>query len=78
PSTATSRHRWDLGIHWYEEVRDSGMNFFFSRLPQGEYTFKHRIRAATAGVFKVAPAVLQPMYAPEFTAYSAGAMLTVE
>ncbi|MCP4691533.1 MAG: hypothetical protein GY859_26040, partial [Desulfobacterales bacterium] len=78
PSTATSSHRWDLGIHWYEEVRDSGMNFFFSRLPQGEYTFKHRIRAATAGVFKVAPAVLQPMYAPEFTAYSAGAMLTVE
>ena len=53
------------------------MNFFFSRLPRGEYTFKHRVRAAAAGVFKVAPAVLQPMYAPEFTAYSAGRILKI-
>ena len=49
----------------------------FEQLPQGEYTFKYRVRAATAGTFKVAPATVQPMYAPEFTAYSAGAVLTV-
>jgi uncharacterized protein YfaS (alpha-2-macroglobulin family) len=78
PSSNLSKYKWDLGISWYEEIRDSGTNFFFERLPQGEYTFKYRIRAATAGTFKVAPATVQPMYAPEFTAYSAGAQLQIE
>jgi len=77
PSSNLSQHKWDLGISWYEEIRDSGTNFFFARLPQVEYTFKYRIRAATAGTFKVAPATVQPMYAPEFTAYSAGAQLEI-
>ncbi len=30
------------------------------------------------GAFKVAPATLQSMYAPEFAAYSAGNQLSVE
>ncbi|MBI5529526.1 MAG: hypothetical protein HY897_24640 [Deltaproteobacteria bacterium] len=77
PEGAVSRHKWELGIYWYEEYRDSGTNFFFERLPQGEYTFKYRIRAATAGTFKVAPATVQPMYAPEFNAYSAGAVVKI-
>ena len=61
----------------YEEIRDSGSNFFFEWLPTGEYTFRYRVRAAMAGTFKVAPAVLQSMYAPEFGAYSAGHTLEV-
>ena len=77
PSSNLSRHKWDLGISWYEEIRDSGTNFFFEHLPQGEYTFKYRIRATTAGTFKVAPATVQPMYAPEFAAYSTGATLKI-
>jgi uncharacterized protein YfaS (alpha-2-macroglobulin family) len=78
PSTNLSTHKWDLGLCWYEEIRDSGTNFFFEHLPQGEYTFKYRIRAATGGIFKVAPATVQPMYAPEFAAYSSGAALRIE
>lgn len=77
PESTTSGYRWDLGIGWYEEVRDSGANFFFDWLPAGEYTFKVRLRAATAGTFKVAPATIQPMYAPEFAAYSSGTELAV-
>jgi uncharacterized protein YfaS (alpha-2-macroglobulin family) len=77
PETLHSQYKWDLGIAWYEEVRDSGTNFFFEWLPAGEYTFKYRLRAAMAGTFRVAPAVLQSMYAPEFTAYSAGNELEV-
>jgi len=77
PVSHTSKHRWDLGLYYYEEVRDSGENFFFERLPQGEYTFKYRVRAATAGTFRVGPATVQPMYAPEFNAYSAGHVLEV-
>jgi uncharacterized protein YfaS (alpha-2-macroglobulin family) len=77
PVSLVSRHKWDLGLCWYEEVRDSGTNFFFESLPPGEYTFKYRLRAATAGTFKVSPATVQPMYAPEFTAYSAGTIIPV-
>src|SRR6185436_7734955 len=77
PEHAVSRYRYDLGISWYEETRDSGANFFFDRLPVGEYTFKYRVRASMAGTFRVGPATVQSMYAPEFNAYSAGAMLKV-
>jgi uncharacterized protein YfaS (alpha-2-macroglobulin family) len=77
PETLTSGYRWDLGLGRYEEIRDSGTNFFIEWLPAGEYTLKHRLRAATAGTFRAGPATLQSMYAPEFTAYSSGAELAV-
>ncbi len=77
PETAVSRFKWNLGVGWYEEVRDSGASFFFEELPAGEYTFTYRIRASMAGVFKVAPATVQSMYAPEFNAYSLGAELGI-
>ncbi len=64
PETTASSYKWDLGIGWYEEVRDSGTNFFFEWLPAGEYTFKYRLRAALAGTFRVGPATVQSMYAP--------------
>ena len=72
PENVLSRYKWDLGIAWYEETRDSGTNFFFEQLPAGEYTFKYRVRANMAGTFRVGPATVQSMYAPEFNAYSAG------
>ncbi|MEW6366416.1 MAG: alpha-2-macroglobulin family protein [Acidobacteriota bacterium] len=78
PVTLKSGYRWDLGIVTYEEVRDSGENFFFENLPQGEYTFKYRLRASMTGHFKVSPATLQSMYAPEFTAYSAGDRIEIK
>jgi uncharacterized protein YfaS (alpha-2-macroglobulin family) len=77
PVSQVSKHKWNLGIAWYEEVRDSGNNFFFEQLPAGEYTFKYRLRVAMGGTFRVGPATVQSMYAPEFAAYSAGAVLKV-
>ena len=78
PENVLARHKWDLGIVWYEETRDSGTNFFFERLPAGQYSFKYRLRANMTGTFRVGPATVQSMYAPEFAAYSAGSVITVE
>jgi uncharacterized protein YfaS (alpha-2-macroglobulin family) len=78
PVSQTSRFKWEGGVGLYEEVRDSGENFFFETLPVGQYTFKYRIRATTAGKFRVGPAQLQSMYAPEFTAFSAGHVLEIQ
>lgn len=77
PENAVSRYRWDLGAAAYEEVRDSSANYFFERLPAGEYTFIYRLRASMAGTFRIGPTTLQSMYAPEFTAYSAGHKLNI-
>lgn len=77
PETLTSAYKRRLGIGFYEEVRDSGANFFFEWLPVGELTFKYRLRATVAGTFKAGPATLQSMYAPEFAGYSAGDALTI-
>lgn len=77
PERPVSGHRWDLGLYWYEEVRDSGVNFFFEQLPQGEYTFKYRLRANMAGRFRVGPATIESMYAPEFAGFSAGQVLEI-
>lgn len=77
PEGAVSRFKWNLGVGWYEEYRDSSTNFFFERLPAGELTFKYRVRANMGGTFRVGPATLQSMYAPEFTGYSTGQVLDV-
>jgi uncharacterized protein YfaS (alpha-2-macroglobulin family) len=78
PVTLVSGYKWDLGLVRYEEIRDSGTNFFMEWLPEGEYTLKHRIRCAMAGTFKAAPATLESMYAPEFAAYSAGSLISIK
>ena len=78
PVSFTSTHKWNLGIYWYEEIRDSGTNFFFEHLPQGEFPFKYRLRASVAGIFKAAPTTVQPMYAPEFTGYSSGSIIEIK
>lgn len=77
PEDAVSGYRWDLGVGYYQEIRDSGVNFFFDSLPVGEYPLMYRVRASMAGTFHVGPATVQSIYAPEFNAYSAGAALTV-
>jgi alpha-2-macroglobulin len=78
PVTLVSGFKWETGVGFYEEVRDSGENFFFEWLPAGEYGFRYRVRAAHAGTFRVGPAQVQSMYAPEFAARSAGHTLQVQ
>ena len=78
PVSTQSQYRYRLGLGWYEEVRDSGTNFFFDAFPKGEYTLSYRLRANMAGTFRVGPATLQSIYAPEFTAYSAGIPLHIQ
>ena len=78
PDMALSGYRFHQGLCFYEEVRDSGANFFFERLPVGEYLLKHRLRANMAGTFRVGPATVQCTYAPEVNAYSSGCVLEVK
>lgn len=78
PVTFTSGYKWDLGLTRYEEIRDSGTNFFMEWVPEGQYTLKYRLRCTMAGTFRVSPATVQSMYAPEFNAYSAGNVIVIK
>jgi len=77
PMESTSGYRWQGGTGFYQEIRDSGMNYFFDALRKGQYQFKYRLRATTSGNFSVAPTQVQSIYAPEFNAYSREAKLTI-
>ncbi|MBN1796957.1 MAG: hypothetical protein JW822_00150 [Spirochaetales bacterium] len=70
---------WKYDPLWYyEEPRDSLTNFFFSRLPHGEYVLRYRLRPTKKGRYRVGAAVLQSMYAPEMSAHSDGFIIVVE
>ncbi len=70
---------WKYDPLWYyEEPRDSLTNFFFSRLPHGEYILRYRLRPTKAGRYRVGATVLQSMYAPEMSAHSDGFIIVVE
>jgi uncharacterized protein YfaS (alpha-2-macroglobulin family) len=75
--TLLSGWRWDM-LSRYEEPRDSLTNFFMNWVPHGEYVLKYRMRATTAGSYRIGPAVLQSMYAPEMTGYSTGFKINVQ
>ena len=78
PGVVTSGWEWDLGLPRYKEIRDSATNFFIEWLPQGQYTLKYRVNAAMAGKFRVGPARIQSMYAPEFGAYSSVKVIKIK
>jgi len=77
PRSVLSGWKWEKGYACYEEVRDSAQNYFFESLPSGEFRFSYRLVASMAGTFRLGPAVVQSMYAPEFVAYSEGHTLKV-
>ena len=66
-----------LGVYYYETVRDSAEDYFIDNLPQGEFKLRYRIRCAQAGKFRVAPATVESLYAPEFAAYSSGELVKI-
>jgi hypothetical protein len=74
--TLTSGYRWDP-LPAYQEPRDSLFNFFVDWLPAGEYELRHSLRPTTVGVYRIGSAVIQSMYSPDVTAYSAGMELEV-
>lgn len=75
----TLRSGWTYAVlARYEEPRDTLMNFFMPWIPAGKYNLTYTLKASTAGEFKVGSAVMQSMYAPEFSAYSNSIILKVE
>ncbi|GGE96024.1 alpha-2-macroglobulin family protein [Hymenobacter cavernae] len=72
-----SGYRYQGGLGYYESPRDAATNFFISYFPKGVHTFEYRLRAVQGGDFSSGLSQLQCLYAPEFTAHSAGTRLSI-
>jgi hypothetical protein len=62
PGVATSGWRWDLGLSYYEEVRDSGENFF--SVAAGRRVHAALPPAPTSPAISLRSGDLRSMYAP--------------
>ncbi|MCZ7557993.1 MAG: MG2 domain-containing protein [Bacteroidia bacterium] len=73
-----SGHRWQQGLIYYEAPRDAAVNFFFHWLRKGVHVFEYPLRVSHAGRFSNGISSIQSMYAPEFSAHTAGVVVTVK
>ena len=77
PLNVLSGYRWQDGLGYYEETRDSASHFFIASLPAGTHVFETSVRVQHAGIYQTGVAEIQCMYAPEFSAHSASVRLEV-
>lgn len=78
PTDFLSGYKWQNGVGYYQSIRDASMNFFFDRLPKGQWMFEYTVRVSQAGTFQNGIATVQSMYAPEYTSHSEGMVIVVE
>lgn len=78
PTQNLSGYQWQNGVGYYQSIRDASMNFFFDKLPKGQWVFEYNLRVSQAGTFQNGIATIQSMYAPQYTSHSDGVIIEVE
>jgi uncharacterized protein YfaS (alpha-2-macroglobulin family) len=78
PVSTRSGNRHQGGLWYYESVKDASVNFFIHSLRKGVYVFEYDLRVSHAGDFSNGITSFQCMYAPEFSAHSAGIRIAVD
>ena len=77
PKDQTSGYRAMDGIYYFMETKDALTNLFFSALPKGTHIVSYDTYVTTEGTFSAGIATAQCQYAPQISAHSAGAKITV-
>lgn len=78
PVNQTSEYRFEDGTGYYMEVKDSKTNMFFNHLPKGTHVITYDAYITNTGDFNNGIATIQCQYAPQNTAHSAGAVISVK
>lgn len=78
PAEQVSGMTFSDGLMLYRETRDSSTQFFLQFMPKGVHQLSYDCYVDRAGEYSLGIATLQSQYAPELTAHSAGALVTVE
>ncbi len=77
PADQTSGYRHGSGEWYYLETKDSQTNAFFCSLAKGTHVITYDAYVTAPGTYSTGIATVQCQYAPQITAHSAGATLTV-
>ena len=78
PINQLSGYRFDGGIWFYLENKDSSTNLFFEHLSKGVYVLELNYRVSRVGEYDAGFASLQCSYAPQFSAHTSSIKLSVE
>ncbi len=77
PLNVISANKWQGGLNYYESTKDASTDFFFSYLPKGTHVFEYTLFVTHEGEFSNGISIAECMYAPEFSAHSAGISVKV-
>lgn len=77
PTNVISTYKYQDGLGYYESTKDAATNFFFDRLPKGNYVFEYPLVVTHNGNFSNGITSIQCMYAPEFSSNSEGIRVKV-
>ena len=72
-----SGYRFMGGAGCYVENKDDCVTYYFDSLPAGRYVIENEYSVSRPGVYSSGVAVLQSMYAPEYSAHSSSEDITV-
>ncbi len=77
PTETLSGYQYQSGLGYYRTNTDLATNFFFDYLPKGAFVLEYDLFVVHEGAFSSGFATLQSMYAPKFSARTAGQRLNV-
>ena len=77
PTEQLSRYNYSDGMLYYQSNSDVYMGFYFDRLPKGKHRVSYSMYVTKEGDFSNGYALIQCLYAPEFSGYSEGMRIRV-
>ena len=78
PVEQISGVRWQGATIYYQATKDASTNFYFDHLSRGVYVLEYAAYVTRTGDYSNGIATIQCLYAPEFTAHTAGMRVRVE
>lgn len=78
PVDASSGYRYRFGLSYYQAVHDASIDIFIERLPKGSYVFEIPYYIIRSGSYQQGVSEVQCLYAPEYRAFTSGAVLNVK
>ncbi len=78
PMNVLSQYKYQGGLGYYESTGDAATHFFIDNLAKGTYVFEYALRVTHRGTFSNGISSIQCMYAPEFSSFSSGEVVSVK
>ena len=77
PQQQVSQYVWSNALGAYRESRRDRTNFYIYYMPKGVYVFEYKLYATVAGTYTSGVATVTCDQAPDLTAHSSGATITI-